>query len=50
VILPNSTLMALAKRMPRTNGALAKVKVLDEWQRQTYGDELLRVLKDPSLK
>lgn len=50
VILPNSTLMALAKRMPRTNGALAKVKVLDEWQRQTYGDELLSVLKDPSLK
>jgi ATP-dependent DNA helicase RecQ len=50
VILPNSTLMALAKRAPGTNGALAKVKALDEWQRQTYGDELLRVLKDPSLK
>ena len=50
VILPNSTLMALAKRVPRSNGALAKVKALDDWQRRTYGDELLRVLKDPSPK
>jgi ribonuclease D len=46
VILPNSTLMALAKRAPRTAEALAEVKALDDWQRRTYGDELLRVLKD----
>jgi len=50
VILPNSTLMALAKRAPRTAQALAEVKVLDDWQRRTYGDQLLRVLKDQSLK
>jgi ribonuclease D len=50
VILPNSTLMALAKRAPRTARALAEVEALDEWQQRTYGDELLRVLKDRSLK
>jgi ribonuclease D len=49
VILPNSVLMELARRVPRTDKALTKVKALDEWQRQTYGDELLRVLKDPRL-
>jgi len=48
VILPNSTLMALAKRAPRSATALARVKALDEWQRRTYGNELLDVLKDHS--
>jgi ribonuclease D len=46
VILPNNALMALAKRAPRTTQALSKIKVLDDWQRETYGDELLEVLKD----
>jgi ribonuclease D len=45
VILPNSTLMALAKHAPRTAKALAEVKVLDDWQRRTYGDDILRVLQ-----
>ncbi len=44
VILPNSTLMSLARRAPRSAQALAEVKALDDWQRRTYGDELLRVL------
>jgi len=46
VILPNDTLMALAKHAPHTAQALSGVKALDDWQRQTYGDELLRVLRD----
>lgn len=46
VILPNGALMALAKRAPRTRQALSKIESLDDWQRQTYGDELLRVLKE----
>ena len=50
VILPNSTLMALAKRAPGTAQALANVEALDDWQRRTYGDELLRVLKDQGWK
>jgi ribonuclease D len=50
VILPNSTLMALAKRAPGTAQALANVEALDDWQRRTYGDELLRVLKDQRWK
>jgi ribonuclease D len=45
VILSNSTLMALAKRAPRSAKALAEVGALDDWQRRTYGDELLRVLR-----
>jgi ribonuclease D len=44
VILSNNTLMALAKKAPRTPQALAGVEVLDDWQRKTYGDDLLRVL------
>jgi ribonuclease D len=44
VVLPNSTLMALAKRAPRSATALAKVRALDDWQRRTYGDDLLDVL------
>jgi ATP-dependent DNA helicase RecQ len=50
VILPNSTLMALAKRAPGTAEALANVEALDDWQRRTYGDELLRVLGGQSWK
>ncbi len=50
VILPNSTLMALAKRAPRTAQSLAKIKALDAWQRHTYGEDLLRVLNHQSLK
>jgi ribonuclease D len=46
VILPNSTLMALAKHAPRTAKALAEVEGLDDWQRQTYGKDLLHVLQD----
>ncbi len=44
LILPNSTLMALARISPRTAKALDEVKALDDWQRRTYGDDLLRVL------
>jgi ribonuclease D len=46
VILSNNTLMALARKAPRTARALAEVEALDDWQRQTYGDDLLRVLRD----
>jgi ribonuclease D len=48
VILPNSTLMALAKQAPRTAAALAEVEALDDWQRRTYGNGLLRVLNGQS--
>jgi ribonuclease D len=46
VILPNSTLMVLAKRVPRTAKALVKVEGLDDWQRRTYGDDILQVLRE----
>jgi ribonuclease D len=45
VILSNNTLMALAKEAPRTAQALAEVEALDDWQRKTYGDDLLRILR-----
>jgi ribonuclease D len=44
VILSNDTLMALARRVPGSVEALAEIDALDEWQRKTYGDEILRVL------
>ena len=46
VILSNSVLMALARQAPRTSAALAEVEALDDWQRRTYGDDLLRILRD----
>jgi ribonuclease D len=44
VILSNGALMALARRAPSSAKALAKVDALDEWQRKTYGGEILRAL------
>lgn len=44
VILPNGTLMALAKHVPQSVADLAEVDALDDWQRRTYGEDLLRVL------
>ena len=38
--------MALAKRVPRTTKALVKVEGLDDWQRRTYGDDILLVLRE----
>jgi ribonuclease D len=45
VILPNNVLMALARRAPQTVAALKKIKIMGEWQRQTYGAQVLAVLK-----
>lgn len=45
VILPNHALKVLAKEAPHTVEALADIEALDDWQRQTYADELLRVLR-----
>jgi ribonuclease D len=46
VILSNHTLMQLAQQSPATAEALARIEALDDWQRQTYGADLLQVLKD----
>jgi ribonuclease D len=46
VVLSNHTLMELARRPPSTSEALTRVKALDDWQRQTYGEDLLQVLRD----
>jgi len=45
IILTNHTLMALAQQAPRTHKALAQVEALDDWQRDTYGAAILKVLK-----
>ncbi len=45
VILTNQALMELARRVPLTPDALAQVKAMDEWQRRTYGEDVLEVLK-----
>jgi ribonuclease D len=46
VVLSNHTLMELARRPPSTSESLTQVRVLDDWQRQTYGEDLLQVLRD----
>ena len=46
IILSNHILMQLARRNPASIKALAAVTALDEWQRETYGPDLLRTLKD----
>jgi ribonuclease D len=48
VILSNNTLMALARKAPHTPQELARAEILDDWQRKTYGDDLLRVLRHRS--
>jgi len=46
VVLPNLTLMEVARRNPSTVEALAQVEALDDWQRETYGQALLQMLKE----
>jgi ribonuclease D len=46
VVLPNLTLMEVARRNPATVEALAQVEALDDWQRETYGQALLQMLKE----
>ncbi len=45
VILTNQVLMDVAQQSPKSPRALAEVDSLDDWQRATYGDALLHVLK-----
>ncbi|MEP7310053.1 MAG: HRDC domain-containing protein [Acidobacteriota bacterium] len=44
VIVPRSALWDLARRAPRTVGELTEIADLGPWRRQTYGDEILKVL------
>jgi ribonuclease D len=44
VIVPRSALWELARRAPRTTGDLTHITELGPWRRETYGDEILRVL------
>lgn len=46
VVLSNHALKELAQRSPATPEALTQLAALDEWQRQIYGDDLLRVLRN----
>ena len=48
VILPNHVLKELARCSPVTADALTQLATLDDWQRQSYGEELLRVLRKTS--
>jgi ribonuclease D len=44
VILPRDTLWDLARRAPRTLAELTQIQDLGPWRRETYGEEILRVL------
>lgn len=44
VIINNNDLMSIAKKNPKTMGTLAKLDVLGDWQRETYGQRLLQLL------
>ena len=44
VILPRSVLLDLARRSPRTHGALARIVDFGPWRRETYGEEILALL------
>lgn len=45
IILPNQALMEIAQRSPVTVEALTQVRAMDDWQRQTYGEDVLKVLE-----
>jgi ribonuclease D len=44
VIVPRSALWDLARRAPRTLGELTTITDLGPWRRETYGEEILKVL------
>lgn len=46
VIISNQTLMDIARHNPKTLTKLTKIGVLGEWQFETYGKTLLKVLKN----
>jgi ribonuclease D len=46
VVLSNATLMALARRYPRTEDELVTVPGLGDWKRREYGTEIIQVLRD----
>ncbi len=46
VVLPNLTLMEVARKHPSTVEGLAQVEALDDWQRETYGQALLQMLNE----
>jgi ribonuclease D len=46
VIMSNSSLMTIARRNPKSLAALTQMGVLGNWQFETYGQRLLRVLKN----
>lgn len=48
VIFSNGTLMYIARRNPKTLNALSKLKGLGEWQKKTYGQALMQVLRELS--
>jgi ribonuclease D len=45
IILPNQALMEIAQRSPVTIESLMQVQAMDDWQRQTYGEDVLKVLE-----
>jgi ribonuclease D len=46
VIVPRDVLTELARLNPRTLEALETIEQLGPWRRQTYGEEILKILKD----
>lgn len=48
VIINNDTLMNIARRNPSSLSSLIKMKVLGNWQLETYGEILLEVLRGGS--
>jgi ribonuclease D len=46
VIMNNDTLMNIARRNPSSLTSLTKMKVLGNWQLETYGETLLRILRN----
>jgi ribonuclease D len=46
VIMSNHTLMDIARHNPKTLATLAHMELLGEWQYETYGKTLLKVLKN----
>jgi len=44
VILPRTALWDLARRQPRTHSELAHIADFGPWRRETYGEEILRLL------
>jgi ribonuclease D len=50
IVLPNSTLLTIAQRNPKSEEELADIPELGDWKAHTYGPYILATLSEPTAR